>query len=145
MRYNVSRIKSSVTMPDLAARYGVTVRRGMCNCPFHGERHPSMKIYPDGYRCFACGESGDVIAWVMKFDGVPFNAACERLCEWYGLDATPAAETPADKRRAALVNEYRRACERVRELQPVSVDDVPGDEFWAAVKLRNELAEKLKV
>lgn len=141
MRYNTEHIKSIVTMPDLAARYGVTVRHGMCCCPFHGERHPSMKIYQDGYHCFACDAHGDVISWVMQFDGVGFSAACERLCEWYGIDVTPTVETPADTRRAELVNEYNAACERVRELQPKKPDEQPSVEFWWAVFERNKLED----
>lgn len=143
MRYDTDRIKSYVPMIDLAQRYGVTVRRGMCNCPFHGERHPSMKIYPDGYHCFACGAHGDVISWVMQFDGVGFNRACERLCELYGINAERTHETPAETRRAALVNEYNAACELVRRLAPCSMDEQPSAEFWQAVQERNRLADML--
>lgn len=143
MRYNTNRIKSIVTMPDLAERYGVTVRHGMCCCPFHGDTHPSMKIYPDGYHCFACGAHGDVISWVMKRDNVPFSVACERLSAWYGIDTTPTAETPAEARKAALVNEYNAARERVRQLAPRSQDEQPSAEFWQAVQERNRLADML--
>lgn len=143
MRYDTEVIKSVVPMPDLAERYGVTVRRGMCCCPFHGDRHPSMKIYPDGYHCFACGAHGDVISWVMQYDGVPFSAACERLSAWYGIDTTPTAETPVDARRAALVNEYAAAKRRVKELEPKTPDDEPTEEFWEAIKERNRLADML--
>lgn len=143
MRYNTERIKSIVAMPDLAERYGVTVRRGMCCCPFHGERHPSMKIHPDGYHCFACGAHGDVISWVMQYDGVPFSAACESLSEWYGIDTTPTAEMPAEARRAALVNEYKQACDAVRRLAPRSQEEQPSAEFWKAVQERNRLADMI--
>lgn len=143
MLYNTERIKSIVTMPDLADRYGVTVRRGMCCCPFHGERHPSMKIYLDGYHCFACGAHGDVISWVMQFDGVGFNRACERLCELYGINAERTHETPAETRRAALVNEYNEAERRVRKLAPKNQDEQPSAEFWQAVQERNQLADML--
>ena len=143
MRYNTERIKSIVTMPDLAERYGVTVRRGMCCCPFHGDRHPSMKIYQDGYHCFACGANGDVISWVMQYDRVGFSAACERICEWYGIDVTPTVETPADTRKAALVNEYNALCKKVRELAPKNPDERPSVEFWQAVYDRNKVEDLL--
>lgn len=141
MRYDTEKIKQRVTMPDLINRYGVTVRRGMCCCPFHGERHPSMKIYDDGFHCFACGAHGDVISWVMKYNRVGFIAACERLCEWYGIDTTPTLKTQADTRRAALVNEYNAVCERVRALQPKSPNEKPSVEFWQAVFERNKLED----
>lgn len=143
MSYNTDSIKQRVTMPDLINRYGVAVRRGMCNCPFHGERHPSMKIYDDGFHCFACGAHGDVISWVMQYDRVGFSAACERLCEWYGIDVTPTVETPAEARRAALVNEYAAAKRRVKELEPKTPDEPPAEEFWKAIEERNRLADML--
>lgn len=143
MRYNTERIKSIVTMPDLAERYGVTVRRGMCCCPFHGDRHPSMKLYKDGYHCFACGAHGDAISWVMKLDSVTFVRACERLCKWYGINAERERETPTETRRAALVNEYAAAKRRVKELEPKSPDDEPTEEFWKAIEERNRLADML--
>lgn len=139
MRYDTERIKSVVSMPDLAERYGVTVRRGMCCCPFHGDTHPSMKIYSDGFHCFACGAHGDVIYWVMQFDSVPFSVACERLSELYGIDTLPKQETPADERRAAYLNELAAAERKVRELQPASMDEPPSPEFWQAVEERNRL------
>lgn len=143
MRYDVIRIKQRVTMPDLVQRYGVTVRRGMCCCPFHGERHPSMKLYKDGYHCFACGAHGDAISWVMHFDSVGFAEACERLCRRYGINVDRVQETPAEARRAALVNEYAAAKRRVKELEPKTPDDEPTEEFWEAIKERNRLADML--
>lgn len=143
MRYDTDKIKSSVSMLDLAERYGVTVRRGMCCCPFHGERHPSMKLYKDGFHCFACGAHGDVISWVMRFDSLGFNAACGRLSEWYGIDTLPKTKTLPDERRAALLNAYKAAERRVKELQPASMDEPPSPEFWQAVEERNRLLECL--
>ena len=143
MRYNTDSIKSIVTMLDLAERYGVTVHHGMCCCPFHGERHPSMKLYRDGYHCFACGAHGDAISWVMKLDSVAFVEACERLCKWYGINAERKLEMPADVHRAALLNEYAAAKRRVKELEPKTPDDVPTEEFWGAIKERNRIADML--
>ena len=143
MRYNTDSIKSIVTMLDLAERYGVTVHHGMCCCPFHGERHPSMKLYRDGYHCFACGAHGDAISWVMKLDSVAFVEACERLCKWYGINAERELEMPADVHRAALLNEYAVAKRRVKELEPKTPDDVPTEEFWRAVEERNRIADML--
>lgn len=74
-------IKSSISMFDLVRSYGIKVNRaGMCSCPFHGrDIHPSMKIYKDGFKCFACGECGDLFSFVMKMDGCDFKTAYEKL------------------------------------------------------------------
>ena len=48
-------VKERVTARQVAERYGLKVRRnGMACCPFHNDKHPSMKI-DRNYYCFACG------------------------------------------------------------------------------------------
>lgn len=135
MKYDIWRIKQVVRMPDVVERYGVRVTRGMCCCPFHGDKHPSMKIYPDGYHCFACGAHGDVISWVMEMDKISFPAACERLCEIFSLQGY-VDDTPP---RSSFLNAYRAAERKVKELQPKSPDEEPSPEFWAAIEERNRL------
>lgn len=72
----VEEIKESVSMKDVLAKYGVkTDRNGMCNCPIHGERHPSMKVYSDGYKCFACNSAGDIFTFVQEMEGCDFKRA----------------------------------------------------------------------
>ena len=55
-------VKGQVTPQMAAERYGLPVNRsGMACCPFHDDRTPSMKLYPDHFHCFGCGPTGDVI------------------------------------------------------------------------------------
>ena len=83
-----SAIKSAVSVGDAAARYGVSVGRdGMALCPFHGEKTPSMKIYPGtrGYFCFGCGAGGDVIDFVARLFSLSPREAAEKLDSDFGL------------------------------------------------------------
>lgn len=52
-------------------------------CPFHDDKNPSMKVYPDrqSYRCWVCNEGGDVFTWVIKRENVEFREALEMLAE----------------------------------------------------------------
>lgn len=69
-------IKANVSMRDVLAKYGVSVNRNnMCCCPLHGERHPSMKVFKDGYKCFACNSNGDIFTFVQEMEGCGFKEA----------------------------------------------------------------------
>lgn len=72
-----ARVKKSVTVLQAAEHYGVEIQKnGMCRCPFHDDRHPSMKLNEDYFYCFGCGATGDVIDFVAKlFDLNSYEAA----------------------------------------------------------------------
>ncbi|HSJ31194.1 MAG TPA: DNA primase [Longimicrobiales bacterium] len=57
-------------------------------CPFHHEKSPSFYVVPRGgfYKCFGCGESGDVFTFLMKRAGVSFQDAVRELGTKYGVD-----------------------------------------------------------
>ena len=79
-------VKSSLTPRQVAEHCGLTVgRNGMVCCPFHEDRHPSMKLNEDYFFCFGCGETGDVIDLAAKLFGCsPFDAA-HRLAADFGI------------------------------------------------------------
>ena len=56
-------------------------------CPFHNERSPSFHVKPaDNYfHCFGCGESGNVITFVMKTQGLSFPEAVESLANRFNI------------------------------------------------------------
>lgn len=67
-------------MRSIVEEYGLQVNRsGFCNCPFHNERTPSMKIYKDSYYCFGCGEHGDIFTFIQLMDNITFPEAFTRL------------------------------------------------------------------
>ena len=65
-------VKSALDMPTVARGYGLKINRsGMAICPFHREKTPSAKIYPDGFHCFGCGVHADVIGFTQRLFGLP--------------------------------------------------------------------------
>ena len=63
--------KSMVTPRMAAEHYGMTVaQNGMVCCPFHNDRHPSMKLNEDYFYCFGCGTKGDAIEFTSKLFGI---------------------------------------------------------------------------
>ena len=88
-------IKEHLTTRQVVEYYGLKVgRNGMVCCPFHDDKHPSMKI-DTGYYCFGCGAHGDAIGYVAQMFGLSqYDAAC-KLIEDFSL---PIEIYPADKR-----------------------------------------------
>lgn len=56
-------------------------------CPFHGENSPSFFVSPElqVYKCFGCGESGDVFSFLQNYEGLSFREALEQLAEQTGV------------------------------------------------------------
>lgn len=56
-------------------------------CPFHAEKTPSFFVSPELqiYKCFGCGESGDVFSFLEKYEGLTFREALETLAEKAGV------------------------------------------------------------
>lgn len=57
-------------------------------CPFHTEKTPSFHVTPrlGIYKCFGCGESGDVFSFVMQMEGISFPESLKTLADRYGID-----------------------------------------------------------
>ena len=82
--YNIDQIKSSVRIEDVAGGYVNLLRCGKLFkglCPFHDDHHPSLIVDPQKqtFTCYACGEHGDVIAFVQKMERCSFVEATEKL------------------------------------------------------------------
>ena len=59
-------VKQSVTTRQAAEHFGIRVgRNGMCVCPFHADKNPSMKV-DRRFHCFGCQADGDVIDFVSQ-------------------------------------------------------------------------------
>lgn len=79
-------VKSMVTPRMAAEHFGLDVsRNGMVCCPFHDDRHPSMKLYEDHYHCFGCQANGDVIAFTSKLFGITPLEAAQKLAADFGI------------------------------------------------------------
>ena len=71
----VLEIKSRSDIVDIISSYISVVKKGrnyFAVCPFHDDHNPSLSISKDKqiYKCFVCGESGDVFGFVSKYEHI---------------------------------------------------------------------------
>ncbi|GAB6169656.1 DNA primase [Clostridium carnis] len=75
-------------------------------CPFHNEKSPSFSVSQDKqiYKCFGCGEAGNVITFVMKNKNLPFVDAVKYLAERANipLDNGTKNQSPISKKKELL-------------------------------------------
>ena len=95
-------VKENVTARQAAEQYGLKVNKnGMVCCPFHDDRHPSMKV-DKGFCCFVCGAKGDVITFVADFFHLAPLEAAKKLAEDFQI---PVFTDNAKKRNASKKKE----------------------------------------
>jgi DNA primase len=97
----IERIKQDVSLERLVEASGIELKKTgkdlFGKCPFHEDGTASLSVTPakNLWHCLgACGEGGDVFAWVMKRNGVSFRHAYELLREGLGaVGASPVKKT----------------------------------------------------
>ena len=76
-------VKEAVSAKEVASFYGLRVNsRGFCLCPFHPDKHPSMKVDNNHYHCFGCGAHGDAVNLVAGLYGLSqYESAKKIICD----------------------------------------------------------------
>ena len=118
-------LKQTTSMRDVLDRYGVKVgRNGMCCCPIHGERHASMKVYPDGFKCFACGAGGDIFDFVEAMENVDFKTAFGILGGTYDKNINKATRTTRNVKFGRQKAERQRQEKADKEFRKLLEDTI---------------------
>ena len=103
----VAEVKEKVDIVNLISSY-VPLKKSGKNykglCPFHNEKTPSFMVSPDLqiWKCFGCGEGGDVYTFLMKIEGVEFGEALATLAERAGVKLESRKYSPEDGRRKRI-------------------------------------------
>ena len=146
-------VKQSVTAREAAELYGIAVGRGgMACCPFHDDRHPSMKV-DTRFHCFGCGADGDVIDFTARLYDLSPKEAAEKLAQDFGLSydskAPPRRSYVRQKSEAQVRKEKREHGWRVltdyyhllrkweADYSPKTADEDPHPRFLEAVQKKD--------
>ena len=147
-------VKQSVTAREAAEMYGIAVGRGgMACCPFHDDRHPSMKLNEDYFYCFGCGATGDVIDFTARLYDLSPKEAAEKLALDFGLaydsQAPPRRRYVRQKTEAQKLKEKREHGWRVladyyhllrkweTDYSPKTPDENPHPRFMEAIQKKD--------
>ena len=146
-------VKQSVTAREAAELYGITVGRGgMACCPFHDDRHPSMKV-DTRFHCFGCGADGDVIDFTARLYDLSPKGAAEKLAQDFGLSYDSKApirrsyvrqKTEAQVRKEkrehgwrVLTDYYHLLRKWEADYSPKTADEDPHPRFLEAVQKKD--------
>lgn len=126
----VEEVRQRNDIVDVISGYVGLQKRGsnyVCCCPFHGEKTPSFYVSRSKqiYKCFGCGEGGNVTSFVMKYENCTFPEALKILADKAGIKLPEAEYSQEAKRRenrrqkllavnkeAAKFYYYQLRCER---------------------------------
>lgn len=83
----IDEIKSKNDIVDVIGSYISLNDKNKALCPFHDDHGPSFSVQKDKqiYKCFSCGESGNVITFVQKYNGITFTEALKMLADRAGI------------------------------------------------------------
>lgn len=119
-------IHESVTMEEVLHTYvpGIQKRGHRCPCPLHQGKDLNFSYTERGYKCFVCGASGDVVAFVKEVcelstraDAMKRINADLRLNLPIGCEITPGEDKVLQERRRRAEEKRRTHDEWERGLQ----------------------------
>ena len=112
-----SEVKEHLTARQAAEGYGLQIKRnGMACCPFHDDKHPSMKI-DKNYHCFACGVGGDAIDYVSRMFGLTQYEAVLKLIEDFALPVDVRGSTSLSVQEKKRIRSEKTERERILHIQ----------------------------
>lgn len=103
----VGQIKEKLDIVDVISKYVVLKKSGrnfQGLCPFHNEKTPSFVVTPSKqiFKCFGCGEGGDVFTFLMKINNQSFGEMIEEQAANLGI------ELPKHNSQNALQNKQEK-------------------------------------
>lgn len=145
MSDNISRVKEAINIIDIVGEF-VDLKKAGKNykglCPFHKEKTPSFVVSEERgtYKCFGCGESGDVFSFLMKRDNMTFPETLDYLADKAGIVLDNTINTRKEKidlekyyrinddarkffYQNLLTNKFSRAYLRQREISDYTINE----------------------
>jgi DNA primase len=154
-RATVDKIMDAVNIVDVVGEF-VTLRKAGVNykglCPFHDDTTPSFMVSPARQicKCFACGEGGNAVNFLMKHEQITYPEALRWLAKKYNIEVEEKELTPEEKQQQTeresmfVVNEW--ACQYFHEILKNNSDGLAiGRQYFRSRGIRDDIIEKFKL
>ena len=118
-RATIDKILDAANIVDVVSDF-VTLKRAGANfkglCPFHDDRTPSFTVSPakNYCKCFACGEGGSPVGFIMKHEQLSYPDALRYLARKYGIPVeereltAEEMQSKNDRESMLILNEWAR-------------------------------------
>lgn len=145
----VAEIKSKLSVLEVVGETVQLKRAGAAYkglCPFHAEKTPSFVVTPDreSWRCFGCGEGGDIFTFLMRRDGLDFREALERLAEKAGVELSERTARE-DRQRKRLRDALEAAIAWYREVLLQAAQAQKARDYLAGRGLTEQTLERFTI
>lgn len=153
----LAQIKQAANVGQIIQQYvqlkpgGADTLSGLC--PWHAEKTPSFKVHPKAgyYKCFSCGDSGDVITFLSRIEHLTFPSTVKLLADQYGISLEPVTDHKAEAHRRRAAAELAQECawywtelrsiytarfESVKRRAFLNATDEPAYQLWGRRALR---------
>ncbi len=117
-------------------------------CPFHHEKTPSFYVVPAKgfFKCFGCGESGDVFSFLMKHLGQGFTDAVRQVAAKVGVDIPDtSASRPEDDPNRVLYEAVAFAEDFFRRALVDDVASEPARQYLARREVPAAAIERFRI
>jgi len=151
-RATVDKIMEATNIVDVVSEF-VTLRKAGVNykglCPFHDDTTPSFMVSPSKQicKCFACGEGGTAINFLMKHEQITYPEALRWLAKKYNIEIQEKELTDEEKKQQSdresmfIVNEW--AMKYFQDILKNDPDGVAfGKQYFRSRGIRDDIIEK---
>ena len=154
-RATVDKIMDATNIVDVVGDF-VTLRKAGVNyrglCPFHDDKTPSFMVSPAKQicKCFACGEGGTAVNFLMKHEQITYPEALRWLAKKYNIEIHEKELTDEEKKEQSdrdsmfIVNEW--ALDYFQGVLKNDPDGIAiGKQYFRSRGIRDDIIEKFQL
>ena len=154
-RATIDKIMDATNIVDVVGEF-VTLRKAGVNykglCPFHDDTTPSFMVSPSKQicKCFACGEGGTAINFLMKHEQITYPEALRWLAKKYNIEVEEKELTEEEKKEQSaresmfIVNEW--AMKYFQNILKNDPDGIAiGKQYFRSRGIRDDIIEKFNL